>query len=150
MSNSSSYFATRGCYYRVLGDKESPQFYQLNPKMDAPCPVLYNDVVIQGRDHVAKQICFNGIRNAAIVSKDFGEITIAGIALLGSVENAKQFGSAFKKYVEQIRVYNYEKECMISSKGSGAWKFLCEAYQLGRINPEYNIQDFSLGGALID
>ena len=152
MSNDSTFFGTRGCYYRVKG-KHSPSFYSLKPELKTDCPILYNDVTFSGQDFSAKTICFNCLRNVAVVSKDFGEITISGIALLGKAGGTYGFQKAFREYVDKNRIYkkvDKDPYCMISTNNSGAWKFLLDSYELGRIDPEYNMQDFMIRGTLMD
>ena len=149
MQNDTTFFSARGCYYLVRG-VGSPSFYAVSPGMGAPCPVLYNDVAINGRDHVAKTLCFNNIRHAAVTSKDFGEARVGGIALLGSVEETAAFAAAFMSFIQQARVYQSVGTCIVSSAHGGAHKFLLENYLLGEINGEFNIQSFSFGGSLLD
>ena len=147
--NDRLYFSSRGCYYLIDG-VGSPSFYSVSPGISSACPVLYNDVVIRGMDHVAKNICFNGIRNAAVVSKAFGEVSVGGLALLGSVESTASFASAFMSAMNSGRVYNKVAPCSVSSAHGGAHKFLLETYELGIIDDEFNIQRFRFGGALLD
>lgn len=149
MQNDTTFFSSRGCYYLIRGIG-SPSFYAVSPSMGAPCPILYNNVSITGRDHVAKTLCFNNIRHAAVTSKDFGTASVGGIALLGSVEETASFAAAFMGFVQQARVYQKVGTCMVSSAAGGAHRFLLEEYTLGQINPEYNIQEFTFGGSLLD
>ena len=53
-------------------------------------------------------------------------------------------------FVQQARVYQKVGTCMVSSAAGGAHRFLLEEYTLGVINPEFNIQEFSFGGSLLD
>ena len=81
------------------------------------------------------------------------EVNINGIALLGRADGTYGFQKKFRDYVDQNRVYKKVDKnpyCMISSSNSGAWKFLIENYQLGEIDPEYNIQSFNISGTLMD
>lgn len=149
MQNDTTFFSARGCYYLIRGIG-SPSFYAVSPNIGTPCPILYNHVEITGRDHVAKTLCFNNIRHAAVTSKDFGEARVGGVALLGSVEETAPFAAAFMGFVQQARVYQKVGTCMVSSAAGGAHRFLLEQYTLGEIDPAYNIQSFSFGGSLLD
>jgi hypothetical protein len=148
-TNDNTFFAARGCYYLIRGGG-SPSFYNLSPALGAGCPILYNYVELRGQDFSAKTICFNGIRNTATISKGYGQASVGGIALLGMAGNSCNFGAVFRGYVDQARVFKKVGECMVSSASAGAWKFLLETYTLGQIDPQYNIQQFSVGGALMD
>lgn len=144
-----TYFSTRGCYYLVSGNPAGSG-WSVSPGIGSPCPVLYQGGNIQGRDHIARDVCFNDVRIAAATGKDFGDISIQGIALLGPASSTADFGSALKGWFQGARLSKSGRAAMFSSAASGAHSFLPEWYTLGNINTEYNILDFGFGGLCLD
>lgn len=144
-----TYFSTRGCYYLVSGSPAGSG-WSVSPGIGSPCPMLYQGGSIVGRDNVAKSICFNDVRVAAATGKAFGELSVSGIALLGSAHATANFGAALKGWFQTARLYKSGRAAMFSSAASGGHSFLPEWYQLGDVDEEYNIQQFSFGGACLD
>lgn len=144
-----TYFSSRGCYYLVNGSS-APSGWSVSPAIPAPCPVLYQGGDIQGRDNVAKSVCFNDVRVAAATGKDFGTLSVQGIALLGSAGNSANFGGALRSWFQSARLSKSGRAAMFSSSVSGSHSFLAEWYTIGNIDPQYNILNFGLGGACLD
>ena len=141
-------FSVKGCYYLVSGTPGG--YWAVSQSISAACPVLLMDANITGRDMVAKTVCFNNTRVAAVTSKDFGNIMVSGIALLGPVTSSATFEGSFQSWWNGARVSNGGGTAMVSSLGGGAHRFLLETSTIGKVDDQYNIQHFSFGGSLLD
>ena len=146
---STTLFSARGCYYKIDLYGSGDEFWKLNPNIESRCPILIQDANIMEEEKKKKTVCFNGIRVATTFSKNFGGVSLSGIALLGEVTNTGSFGADLKAWFDANRVYTTGKPIMVSSKLTGAHSFLLESYSLNSPNIEFNTQGFTIGGAQI-
>lgn len=146
---STTLFSARGCYYKINQSGNGAEFWKLSPNIVSGCPILIQDASISEEDLVPKTVCFNGVRVATTFGKNFGRVSLSGIALLGEVTNTGSFGADLKEWFNANRIYATGKPIMVSSKLTGAHSFLLEVYSLDAPNIEFNTQGFTIGGAQI-
>lgn len=140
-------YVPKGCYYLASGNDDGG-YWKTNFNLGSPA--WLTSVNLSTKDNIALAPCFNNIKVASIIGKDFGNFNASGIALLGNVENMNSLENSIKNAIENSRSSNLGKAVTISSKGGGANKVLISGYTIGNVDPGYNILTFGFHGVVID
>lgn len=140
-------YVPKGCYYLGSGSDDGG-YWKLGFSLGSPA--WLTSVGLRTQDNVAKLPCFNNIKVASIIGKNFGQFQAEGVALLGSVNNLNSLEGSIKSAIENARSSNRGSSIAISSKGGGAYRVLVEGYTIGNLDDQYNILTFGLHGSVID
>lgn len=144
-----SLYIARGCYYAATVGG-SP-YWSLDVGLPTDiCPTWITSAQTQSQDVVAAIPCFNNVKVASIIGKNFGTISIKGKALLGQ-ESKNAFEGAFISAMNTARSASKGGTITLSSKGGAYYRFLATAFGVdGFIDEERNILQFSISGLLVD
>lgn len=142
-------YIARGCYYEATVGG-SP-YWKLDVGLPTNiCPAWITSANTISRDVIATIPCFNNVKVASIIGKNFGEIRIKGLALLGQ-ESKNAFEGAFISSMNGVRASSKGSAVTLSSKGGASYRFLIQDFGIdGFSDPERNILQFSIGGILVD
>lgn len=137
-----SIYVPKGCVYTAIGG-DSP-YWQLSTGLPGSCPAWITSANLTATDLIATMPCFSNIKTAGIIGRNFGQASIQGVALLGSVDNLAGFEGAFQALMDTSRASSSGKQNSLSSKGGANYKILINGYAMGNLDPERNILNFTI------
>lgn len=148
----SIFIPARGCVYSPNASSGGKGFYALKPPLrgTASTPIL-----IEGVDAVMNDIVFpvatlDEKKFFFVMGDDFGNVSVNGLALLGTHDTGGQSFAAVKKYFDTNRSSKSKKPIIASCPGGVQVQFYLTGLTVARADPEYNVQFFQLRGVVVE
>jgi len=159
--SSQTYLCSRGSVYTSkLNPTISVGMFVLFPPLISPItPIIINGAELTKMDIVLPEVYLNGSKVLYSFGPAWGQITISGEILLGSV-NLSEAGfltsvanglRIVETYFSLFRASNYGSPIILSAlRYAKPVKFFLTSYVRGQVNAEFNTIAFKLSGLVID
>lgn len=141
----------RGSIYK-FSNSDGDILWKMDPQINVSnekTAVLIRDVSIRKADAISKNVCFGDVRVVGVSGKNFGDIFITCLLLLGDGTSANTVLSAVDKYIEEQRV-SKKYDVIKLSGGKNKYEFILTDSELSTLDPETNIMTLKLHGLSFD
>ena len=142
--------SSRGCVFNVRR-REGQGFYKLKPGLvgTAECPIILDGPDSEDRDSVFAAATLDDKEFIYTFGKDLGNMAIMGRVLLGRSDGSRRGLQPLLTFFDTYRLSNYGKPISLSYPGDAATRFVLTSLAVGRPDPQFHIQAFSLRGILV-
>lgn len=137
-----SFFPAAGCVYSPTGSGSGA--YALTG-LQSGVPILIQGATLNDTDIVLPTVCLNGLRLVYAFGRDFGEVGVNGMALLG--EGGKGQVDTLKSYVDGRRTSSSGSAVYLSTP-VGGYRIFVIGFGLGMPDSDYQIQPFVIYGKI--
>lgn len=110
--------------------------------------ILINDVIVNRGDMYSAVSCLNNEKLIYNFGKAFGDITISGTILMGSMSIGID-ERALHLYFDTYRMSSLKKPLKVLA-GITLYQFYLTGMGIGTTDPEYHTRDFTFTGVVID
>jgi hypothetical protein len=143
-----NFFPGKGCIYTYdVGSGGGPGFYSLAGLPNGKDSViLIQGVDVSVSDLIAPQTTLDDKRFLYLFGKDFGNVVINGLILLGPRGSSAQAYKNITQWFRLARVSENKKPVNVSLPGNTAIKVYIHGLLLGSVDPEFHTQQFVLRG----
>jgi len=141
-----SYFPTRGCVYTVQDEGGGSGLYNLPGISDLKgegYAVLLNGADLGDEDLVFPVSTINGTKILYVFGENFGNVHIAGQALMGEAKSSSHVLSRIIAWFQEHRVSKSKRAINFSMDGQG-YQLYITGLVVGAADPEFNIQNFAI------
>lgn len=146
------FIPARGCVYTPKSTSGGKGFYALKPALtgSSEAPIL-----IEGVDAVLNDIVFpvatlDEKKYFFVMGDDFGNISVNGMALLGTRDAGGKSFAKVKQYFDANRSSKKKKTIIASCPGNVQIQFYLTGLTVSKADPEFHIQFFQFRGIIVE
>lgn len=146
------FIPARGCVYSPKATSGGKGFYSLKPALTGS---KETPILIEGVDAVLNDIVFpvatlDEKKYFFVMGDDFGNISVNGIALLGTKDTGGASFAKVKQYFDDNRSSKKKKPIIASCPGSVQIQFYLTGLTISKADPEFHIQFFQFRGIVVE
>lgn len=151
MSENLLIMPAKGCVHYVRRDN-SENFYAINPplKGSEKSPIIIDGAETVNKDSVFAVSTLDDKQFLYTFGKDFGDYVISGRILLGESTNGSEGMRPLVTWFKTNRLTNRTRPIYLAEPGGKAVAVAITQLAIGRPDPQFNIQVFSIRGLLIE
>lgn len=139
----SSFFPASGCVYAPTGTGTGA--YAVSG-IKSQVPVLITGAALTDSDIITPKICLNGKRIIYVFGRDFGDVAVMGLALLG--EGGSAAFANLRANVDSRRLSAGGSGATYLSTPLGGYRLFIVGFGLSAPDADYQIQPFVIHGKL--
>lgn len=141
------FLTCRGVVFKI-GEEESS--FRLKPALNGSdsSPVLLQSVSIENSIIHTPVVCLNNTRILYVFGKNFGDISVGGMAMLGKGGSGKALSKVIQYYEANLTTGDGKKVVKISLPGNKHYKFNLLGMRVSEPNSELQYFPFTLIGKI--
>lgn len=149
----SGFLAARGCIYKYTPPGTGGSgFYKVSPAFpqSSGSPILLQGIDLQDNDIISPVVTLEDFKVLYKFGQAFGNATIYGDILLGPVGSTGGGLSALIGWFQANRVSKSSSPITFSMAGGSAYRMYATGLVIGRVDPEYHIQNFAISAIIAE
>ena len=140
----------RGNVYLVGTDNQ--EAFSVSPSIggSSTSPIILQSINVDTKVINLPVVCLNDTRILYVFGKDFGDISVGGLAMLGKGGTGSALAQVVSYYKDNAAVDGGAKPVSVSLPGNVSYKFYLLGLVISDPNPELQYFPFMLTGKIIE